>query len=110
MLAVHPPATVVARAWVLALVVAGALTPGCRLNNLSTPAGAAVFAGTAAAASALHRQLTGDCYSACSAGWYCDRSTGLCERGGKRDETIPHQFTPSIVTTVGAPFVANGPQ
>lgn len=42
-------------------------------------AGAAVFAASAVGATAVNRELTGECYAACTPGHACNRKTGLCE-------------------------------
>lgn len=42
--------------------------------------GAAIFAATGVGAAALHRKLSGGCYAVCSPGYYCDRSSGMCQK------------------------------
>jgi hypothetical protein len=43
------------------------------------PVGAAIMAGTAAAATIGYRKLTGGCYATCSQDWHCDHESGFCK-------------------------------
>lgn len=67
----------------LTCAVAGALLMVCGLAcvvaGTGTAAGAAIFAGTAVAATLGYRQLTGGCVSSCSKDWHCDHESGLCK-------------------------------
>lgn len=49
-------------------------------TRANDPVGAAVFAASNVAGSAVNRKLTGECYAACTPGSSCNHETGLCER------------------------------
>jgi hypothetical protein len=41
---------------------------------------ALVFAGTAVGGAAINRNVTGECWASCPAGYACDRKSGVCEK------------------------------
>lgn len=71
----HPPPR--ARAPLLVLLL---LSWAACCTPLGAPkaVGAAVFAGTAVAATGAKKKLVGGCWASCSKGWHCDEKSGLC--------------------------------
>ena len=63
-----------------ALCCVGMVLPACRVYGVPKYAGAAIFAGTAVAATAVNRSLTGECWAVCSPGLHCNHRSGLCEK------------------------------
>jgi len=63
------------------------LGPGlaCVVAGAGGPAGAAIFAGTAVAATLGYRQLTGGCVATCSKDWHCDHGSGLCKPDAREE-------------------------
>jgi hypothetical protein len=56
--------------------------------------GAAVFAGTAVAATGAKRKVAGGCWANCSKGWHCDQKRGLCVEDEERAAGPAVTFTP----------------
>ncbi len=74
--------------WVLVVSAAA----GCRVHTAPQGPAAAIFAGSAVAASAVNRKMTGDCYAVCLDGWHCDRESGLCRRNEQEEGAPPKGF------------------
>jgi hypothetical protein len=72
-----------------ALAAASVLLVGsglaCVVSGIPVAAQAAVFAGTAVAATAGYRQLTNGCVATCSKDWHCNHESGLCEPDAQED-------------------------
>ena len=51
---------------------------GCTPIGAAQPVAAAVFAGSAVAATAAKREVNGGCWANCSKGWHCDEKRGRC--------------------------------
>jgi hypothetical protein len=56
----------------------------CTPIGAAKPVAAAVFAGTAAAATGVKRKVVGGCWANCSKGWHCDEQSGLCVEDEER--------------------------
>ncbi len=89
-----------------ALCCVGMLLPACRVYGVSKYAGAAIFAGSAVAATAVNRKLTHDCWAVCSPGWHCNHDSGLCESDEEEPPRHPHEW-PSARRRAHAPLDAS---
>lgn len=67
----------------VALAVGSVLLVGsglaCVVSGIPVAAQAAIFAGTAVAATAGYRKVTNGCVATCSKDWHCDHASGLCK-------------------------------